>query len=317
MLNKAKGKNRKYCKDIKKKIYFFFNDDNRDKSEELKQNISEYIDQCQIENKCQKCKYECKVGNYQFQNIFSEPSITDILRNNKLGKFVLLDQYGFSQIDDSVFTQLISFPKTDFIFFISSSFISRFREHENTKKYIDTSRIDFNNIKPMEIHRAIAQYFRDLIPEDKEYYLHHFSIQKDCNKGNYYGLIFGSNHTFGMEKFLKVCWEHDKFSGEANFNIDNNYTEDTLFYDPEKPIKKERVREIIKNQILTGIITDNITGLKFALGNGCEPKLFTEVVRELEKDGLIKRQGTLNYQSTNIHKADKYNIERLNCHEQA
>ena len=35
---------------------------------------------------------------------------------------------------------------------------------------------------------------------------------------------------------------------------------------------------------------------------GCEPGLFTEVVKDLEKKKTITRSGELNFQSTNIHR---------------
>lgn len=312
LLDKAKGEDRKYCLNAKKEIKFLFNDDKQDKSEELKQNVVQYIENCKLDNKCNDCIFQYRVENYNFQDIFSDPVITNIFKNKDFGKFMLLDQYGFSQIDEQIFNQLISYPKTDFIFFISSSFISRFREHPNTTKYIDTSKIDFENIKPNEIHRAVANYFRDLIPERKEYYLHHFSIRKEEKKGNYYGLIFGSNHTLGMEKFLKICWKHDTFSGEANYNIDNNFEKGTLFFHSESTIKKDIVSNKMKQLILSGEISDNITGLKIAMQNGCEPKLFTEVVQQLEKEKLIKRFGDINNQSSNVHKAKVYQLKKVN-----
>ena len=37
---------------------------------------------------------------------------------------------------------------------------------------------------------------------------------------NIYGLIFGSAHPLGIDKFLEVAWSQDEFSGEANFPID-------------------------------------------------------------------------------------------------
>ena len=303
LMNKAKGTDRKYCLNAKKEIKFLFNDEKQDKSEELKQNVVQYIGKCKQENNCNNCIYQYRIENYNFQEIFSNTELTNIFKNKDYGKFVLLDQYGFSQIDEQIFKQLISYPKTDFIFFISSSFISRFREHPNTTKYIDTSKINFDEIRPNEIHRAIANYFRDLIPTAKEYYLHHFSIRKEKSKGNYYGLIFGSNHTLGMEKFLKVCWKHDSFSGEANYNIDNNFEKGSLFELLGENVKKDTISEEIKRLILSGEISDNISGLKYAMFKGCEPKLFTEIVKRLEKDNKIERIGDINYTSSNIHKA--------------
>lgn len=268
LLDKAKGRERQYCLNAKKKIKFFFNEGIQEKSIELQQNVEQHIKKCKQENNCADCIYHYTIENYDFQNIFSNNSILNILNNKDFGKFILLDQYGFKEINETIFKQLITFPKTDFIFFISSSFINRFKEHPNTTKYIDTSKISFENIRPNEIHRAIANYFRDLIPKGKEYYLHHFSIRKEEKKGNYYGLIFGSAHTLGMEKFLKVCWKHDAFSGEANYNIDNNFEEGTLFFHLENNIKKDLVKKEIEEQILSGNIKDNITGLKFAIYKG-------------------------------------------------
>ncbi|HPY76028.1 MAG TPA: three-Cys-motif partner protein TcmP [Planctomycetota bacterium] len=311
LLEKAKGNNRQYCINAKKEIKFLFNEGDKKKCNKLKQNISEHIEKCIKENNCGECIYKYRVENYKFQEIFSNTSITDTFNDNEYGKFILLDQYGFSQIDEQIFKQLISYPKTDFIFFISSSFISRFREHPNTKKYIDTSKIKFEEIRPNEIHRAVANYFRDLIPENKEYYLHHFSIRKEEKKGNYYGLIFGTGHTLGMEKFLKICWKHDALSGEANFNIDNNFREGTLFYNPENNVKKDTVSKEIKELVLSGKISDNITGMKFAMRKGCEPKLFTDIVKELEKNKRIERYGNVNNTSSNIHRANIYNIKIL------
>ena len=44
---------------------------------------------------------------------------------------------------------------------------------------------------------------------------------------------------------------------------------------------------------------------------GCEPKLVTEVVQELEKEKLIERFGEVNNQSSSIHRAKVYHIKRL------
>jgi hypothetical protein len=217
-----------------------------------------------------------------------------------------LDQYGFSQVDEKVFLKLVDSPRTDFIFFISSSFIKRFKEVEYTKKYIDTERIPFDESNPKECHRLIADYFQNLVPRRKEYYIHHFSIKKSPN---YYGLIFGTNHTLGMEKFLRVCWKHDQYSGESNFNIDNDEPIDSLFYTGETTNKKEKVKDEIKKKILSGEITNNISGLKYALKRRCLPELFVSIILGLEKNKQVRCIPKVNKQATNIHKVDLYQIE--------
>ncbi len=118
-----------------------------------------------------------------------------------------------------------------------------------------------------------------------------------------------------MEKFLKVCWQHDTFSGEANFNIDNNFEKGSLFEQLGENVKKDTVSDEIKRLILSGEISDNISGLKYAMYKGCEPKLFTEVVKELENVKKIERNGDKRYSSTNIHRLigkNEYKIQRLN-----
>jgi three-Cys-motif partner protein len=265
LLNEARGANCGYCNTVSKnskKVFFAFNENNKQKEAELESNIKAFMDQC-IKNNCNrdKCIYSySNFGQYDFKDVFYRDTMfTKILIKNDSAKFILLDQYGFSQVDEDVFLKMVDSPYTDFIFFISSSFIKRFKEVPYTKKYIDTEKIPFNESDPKECHRLIADYFQKLIPKEKEYYIHHFSIKKGPN---YYGLIFGTNHTLGMEKFLKVCWKQDKFSGESDFNIDNDEPVDSLFYTGETTHKKERVKDDIKAKILSGEITDNRIGLR-------------------------------------------------------
>jgi len=309
LLDVAKGVERQYCGKKSKPISFSFNEAYQRKSLELTQNVTEHLSNCAIQNDCGGCVYDYSVSRNEFKTLFQQNEVSSVLENRKVGKFILLDQYGFSQIDDDIFQKLISYPTTDFIFFISSSFIKRFQEHPAVKAYIDTEKINFDESQPKECHRVIADYFRRTVPEGKEYYLHHFSIQKEVGKGNYYGLIFGSNHTLGMEKFLKVCWQKDPMSGEANFNINDDFEQGTLFHSTETSNKKVSVQADLKAKILDGTICDNISGLKYTLHNGCEPILFTNTVKELENSGKITRNGDLNHGSSNIHKIKKYSIQ--------
>ena len=313
LLCEAKGKNKQNCLLAKvkdKDIKFIFNESIREKSSKLKANVNQHFTLCKQKNLCDKCVYEDStfVGNEEFKNIFNLDNMEYLLSNKKYGKFILLDQYGFTEVDENVFKRLNCAPRTDFIFFISSSYIRRFKEHPTVKQKFDTNIINFDTSKPNECHREIAAYYRTLIPNDKEYYLHHFTIKKGAN---YYGLIFGSNHSLGMEKFLQVCWKHDPYSGESNFNIDKDYEEGTLFHDPTKTNKIIKVKQLLKKDVLLRKITGNADGLKKALFNGCQPKIFGDVVSELKKTGKIKIVGNFNRQATNIHKVKEYQIEVL------
>jgi three-Cys-motif partner protein len=314
LLKEAKGNNCENCTAIAKngkEVLFAFNENKKQKLSELKTNILSFMDQCVKENcRKDKCVYLYKnFGQYDFKDVFyNDRTFTNALANNEYAKFILLDQYGFKQVDEDVFLRLVNSPHTDFIFFISSSFIKRFKEHEHTKKYIDTERIPFNESDPKECHRLIADYYQKLIPRHKEYYIHHFTIKK---KGNYLGLIFGTNHSLGMEKFLRICWKHDIYSGESDFNIDNDEPVDSLFFTGETTNKKDKVKREIKAKILSGEISNNRQGLKYALKNRCLPDVYVSVIQELEKDKLISCHPKMNRQSTSIHKADLYHIEVL------
>ncbi len=147
-----------------------------------------------------------------------------------------------------------------------------------------------------------------MIPKEKEYYVHNFTIKKGAN---YYGLIFGTNHSLGMEKFLTVCWKQDPLAGESNCNIDNDFEEGTLFFNPTNTNKIQMVKNKIKEKIKNGIIRDNLTGLRYALSEGCRPKLFVEVVDELLKMKKITIVGKINRTASSVHKAKKYEISVL------
>lgn len=310
LLQEAKGNGNKHCKYLsenqKPSVIFRFNEKIENKSRELKQNIEIELKQCSDNCTLNKCLYSNSyyVDSYDFQELIQEPEVCSILKNKNYGKFILLDQYGFKQINDKIFLQLVDSPKTDFIFFIASSFIKRFKELPAVAAYFDNNKISFDESQPKECHRVITDYFRSLIPDNKEYYLHSFTIQKGTN---YYGLIFGTNHSLGMEKFLKVCWQEDNQAGESNCNINNDYERGTLFYDEKTSRKKELVSKLIKEQLLSGKIRNNIDGLKFTLMNGCEGKLFVDNIAEM-KDDKIEIDGIFNRTSTNIHKAPEYKI---------
>ena len=116
LLEEAKGDSKMYCTQARKKIIFNFNDNINKKSIALEKNVNDFISSCQRENNCDKCAYEYKIINKDFRVLFEDPETQIVLKNKSYGKFILLDQYGFKEIDNDIFQQLVQFPKTDFIF---------------------------------------------------------------------------------------------------------------------------------------------------------------------------------------------------------
>lgn len=321
LLEEAKGDDSKHCIALKqnnKEVTFVFNEyepnhKKQKKFEELKSNIEKYKAQCQNCNNCASCYFKTHTINMNFGKEFkTNTNIQRVLNNEKIGKFVILDQYGFTQVDAEVFTTLVNSKRTDFIFFISSSFLKRFKEHDVSKQFIGDSQLSFDESKPKECHQVIVKYFESLIPIGKEYYLNHFTIKKGTN---YYGLIFGTSHTLGMEKFQRVCWHVDQRAGESNCNTQDDYEPNTLFGHLETN-KVHSVKDILRQEILSSKITNNITGLKRALELRCLPIVFTEVIKDLIKEDKISRDGCSSFKSTDIHRikvdgSDYYKIKIL------
>lgn len=312
LLEEARGDNYQHCTKLIDKpgfVSFAFNEGESEKLETLKSNVSNFIENCKINCPIQSCNFSGRIfyKSSPFKTLIESDNFQSILNNRRIAKFILLDQYGISQITENIFTKLINSPNTDFIFFISSSTIRRFKNHDNITAYFDTSKIKYDEALPKECHRQIADYYRSLIPCSKEYYLKHFTIQKGTN---YYGLILGSGHSLGMEKFVKVCWQEDPLAGESNCNINNDYVQGSLFYNEYETNVKQMIKDEIKDLILSGKISDNITGLKYVLSKGCEPSLFVEFVELLIKQHLIEipKPEKFNRQASRIHNVKPYHI---------
>ena len=312
LFQEARGKNKQYCKALLKEnavgVTFGFNEIVDQKRKVLESNLSDELISCKKQCKEGMCPFDKSFyfKSEDFSSLINNRLLNNILSNKKFAKFILLDQYGFKQINDEVFLRLVNAPTTDFIFFIASSFVKRFQVLPAVTSYFKKNKITFDETKSKECHKVITDYFKDLIPKDKKYYLHSFTIQKGSN---YYGLIFGTGHPLGMEKFVKVCWREDKQAGESNCNLYNDFEPGTFFYDIQHTNKKTLVFNDIRNKVLNCEIKDNLTGLDYALRCGCEPKLYVEVMDALIKEKKAHIVGTYNRQATNICKVAKYIIK--------
>lgn len=301
LLDEVKGVGANYCKHAehnKSDVHFWFNE-LPSKKVGLHKNVESFIDECEEKCSLQQCYFRdrIKITEERFEDIFWSEAFNRIASRKDLGKFLLLDQYGFRQVGDNVFKKLIEYPTLDFIFFISSQAVRRFKEHEYVTRHIDSSKIEFDENAKLT-HRQMADHYRELIPSGKEYYIHHFSILKGPNR---YGLIFGTGHTYGMEKFLNVCWRKDKYAGESDELINNDWTDGTLFANTELPTKKREVKEDIQHKILEGVIKDNREGLKYALRQGCLGDVYYDAFKELKDREKITIEGKFNRKKTAIH----------------
>jgi len=298
-----------YCNDLiskNKKLHIFLND--KDCKAELEQNVMEYLVNCKKD-----CKNECVIerGLHITANDFAtyfDEIYEKLKRKPKAAKLIFLDPFNFI-LDQVKFAKLISLKATDFICFLPSSYLYRFREYKGFNAFINTKELPFDNTPAAHSHRVIADYFASLIPESKEYYIGCFSIKKGSN---YYGLIFGSNHTLGAEKFQRVCWDLDNLTGEADYDIDReiSYNKTTGFLFEELKISKkvQDFKHVLVEKIYCQDVETDIDAYKFALRNRCLVKHASEVLRDLSETKKIDRIKTI---TADIHRHQPINIKLL------
>src|ERR1051325_573289 len=97
------------------------------------------------------------------------------LANPQAAKLLFVDQCGVENVTPEVFRQLVISPTCDFLFFLSSSTLHRFRDHPAIKHKI-TRPDDY-----YQVHQAALDYYRGFLPNPTDYFLAPFSIKKGSN----------------------------------------------------------------------------------------------------------------------------------------
>jgi three-Cys-motif partner protein len=236
-----------YCSYIKSKnlkIRLVFNELDPDYFQALQAHLSEIK---------KACYYEIVLANKPFNVLFDEeyPQMTNS------ANFIFLDQNGIKEITHSVFKKIIALKQTDFLFFISSSFFKRFANTPEFKSYFPFDPTDIANTDYYHIHRKVLLHYKSIIPRTTRYFLAPFSIKKNSN---IYGLVFGTPHTLGIEKFLSVAWKIDPITGEANYDIDNeniSISKPFLFEEMNKPTKRQVFEVELEKNILNKTYKNN------------------------------------------------------------
>jgi three-Cys-motif partner protein len=211
------------------------------------------------------------------------PKAIPILEDANAAKLVLLDPCGVNFFTDEVIQRFMTFKFTDWLFFLASSYLHRFRSVDSIKLKIGQP--DDSH----QIHRAVFEKFKALVPAAAKYYLAPFSIQKTPN---IYGIIFGSANPLGMEKFLNTAWAKAPSNGEANFDI---HREDFQRENPllpfdgmhSKPTKLEEFEIDLRSAILTGKCPDEETIVEVCFDHGVRRQHAEPVIERLKKEKAI------------------------------
>ncbi len=252
-------------------IHAHFYDEDPDKIAQLKENIAAH--RLNLPN------VNFDIKPLRFDDAFRES--IQALADPQAAKLVFIDQTGVAQVTPEVFRKLVSSPTCDFLFFLSSSTLHRFRDHPAVKQKI---------VRPDDyyhVHRAALEYYRDLLPPDQEYYLAPFSIKKGAN---IYGLIFGSAHPLGIDKFLEVAWRKDEFSGEADFSInrENIRPEQLLLPGNEfRPSKIAAFESELEGLLRSGHLSNEVDVMRVCFENGMKRPHAKPVLAKLKREGVI------------------------------
>lgn len=293
-----------YCAELKQKrirVDLHFNDFQKRKIDALRQNIKNKIIQCAADSSQPFCKvsatsYSCPFHlhyhNSDFQKLFLEDYL-HFKQNPKTARLIFIDQYGIKQVTKEVFEKLTSLLKTDFMFFISSFHIVRFKDHPSFRAYIETENIEFTDQKPAACHRTIHQYYTKFTKSN--YFLGQFSIKKGTN---YYGLIFGSNNHLGMKKFLDVAWKIDPHTGDANHDIDGDKIRSgqlTIDFDGANTVNTVKKLVLFEEDLLNFLqeYRSNKSIYKFSLEKGIKIEKTNKILKKLENYGKLEFGGAM------------------------
>lgn len=262
------------------KIKLFFNEYKKKYFDNLKSNCDGYLEKNTSLNKNVEIEYFDK----EFENIFN-------ILKNKIGEYpslVFMDQFGVKY--STYISEFEKFSKTDFLIFISSSFLKRFAETREFKNSLNLTKEEIEKLKNTHyklIHEATLQFLKARLPTNSIVKLYPFSLKKGKN---IYGLIFGAKNILAVDKFLDVVWKVSPKNGRANFDIydDEEKKQPNLFPELIGKTTMQSFREQLEKEILNKKIKNNKDAYYYTLENGFLPEHATQVLKSLKKSGKIR-----------------------------
>ena len=190
-------------------VRLVFNDRSRQNVESLRRKIGHHI---------------CCDGGLHLANVdyFARPfaelleELVPRLQVSQTANLLFLDRFDTSVLDESRFRLLHALKKTDVVFFLASNWFRQFTETSEAERW-GFSKSHLEDFDYNHIHRFMAAYFRHFIGGD--YYIAPFSLTSGTDL---HGLVFASHDPQALERFLKVAWEIDPYTGRASFDLYDN-----------------------------------------------------------------------------------------------
>lgn len=260
------------------KIHFYINEFDQRKFSQLKEACENFLVK---HPDMVRAKVELHFFNKDFEELYDElePQI------GKNPSLVYLDQNGVKFTSDKYFLGISSKPTTDFLYYISSSYIIRFGQ---TKEFKSVLNVDVNKLheRPYKyVHQAILEYLRGKLPKDSNVRLYPFTIKKNANV---YGIVFGASHERAVDKFLKTAWAINEINGLANFDIDDDVSKAQGLLFGERPLTKiEAFQKNLRENILSGKIKNNLEAFRYTLEEGHLGSHAMAEIKKMKKEGLL------------------------------
>ncbi|MBR4901316.1 MAG: three-Cys-motif partner protein TcmP [Victivallales bacterium] len=268
--------------DRKKKIVMLFNDLEKDKIAKLNdmlKNIENLPNNVELQ-------YESK----PFDDLFDKTYC--MLNARGTANVIFIDQYGLSEVTRDIFERLARLDNTDFLFFLSSATYYRFKDDENVKNKIPVlTDVENASLTPSNVHRTIALAYKRWIPTGRMLYMGNFSLKHGANV---YGLVFGSGHFAGLDKFLHVAWESNpETAGQADYDIDSDkisLSQPSLFASMNKPTKLKMFEQDLCEEIKARKLQDNKSIYLYSLEYGVLPSHVQDALKTLISEGILPQQ---------------------------
>jgi len=259
-------------------INLYLNEYKNSKYEALKKNCTEYIEKNERLNRFVKIHFH----NKDFNDVYSEL----IVKTENCPNLYIIDQSGIKFTNQNNFNTLLKLKQTDFLFFISSSFFKRFNREDEFTRHLGINEQDLQDNPYNFIHRVVLEKYRSLIPTSSDLKIYPFSIKKNAN---IYGIIFGSKHILGVEKFLHIAWKNNQINGEADYDIDEDKTKTQLIFNFDNPNESKKLTKIesfkanLEKHIKEKRFITNSELYYYTYENGHIAEHTNELLRELKK----------------------------------
>lgn len=286
----------------KTKIRVFFNEFDQEKYEHLCIACGKFLE----EYPEVKRAIELKMFNEDFDICFFK--LLPIIQTQS--SLVYLDQNGIRFLADKYFHALEKTKRTDFIYFVSSSYFWRFGEKEEFKNHVKLDMEEAKKNPYQFIHRSLLAQLRANLPLESKLKLYPFSLKKGAN---IHGIIFGASHPRAVDKFLKIAWKRNETNGEANFDIDEDKKKDQLeLFDGKRLTKIESFQKRLREKVLDGSISNNFEAYNFAMDEAHLGNHAAEELKKLKRHKMIDFEGAsplITYE--NVYQKERYIAFRI------